>query len=124
METVTHELQGVYDQVSAAFRAKDLDRVMRFIHPDWVGEAQGQRVTREELQAHVAHQFATLDDIDWPRTISDLRPDGDQVTVRSSGPYRARNAETGEPVELQLTNDDRWIHTDAGWLNIHSVAIA
>jgi hypothetical protein len=122
-ESEIAELQAIYESIAEAFERRDLDGVMKFIGPDWEGEANGKIVTREDLKGHVEGQFRDLTDIHWPRTVSLPRADGDRLTVRAAGIYRARKAGSGEPVEMDLTNDDTWVRTDSGWQNVHSRAI-
>ncbi|CAN5369804.1 hypothetical protein BH11ARM1_BH11ARM1_08300 [soil metagenome] len=117
------ELQEIYDEIGRAFAAKDLDGLSKFIDQSWTGEMGSDTVSREQLLENISGQFARLRDIYWPRTLSYERVEGDQVTVRAIGVYRAFELKDGEQVEMKLANDDTWVNGPDGWRNVHSVSI-
>src|SRR5882724_494114 len=92
------ELRAIYTDLADAFRRKDLNAVAGFIAPEFRGQAGKQTVSRDDLLGHVRDQFAKWEDITWNRELSDLRVEGDAVTVRASGVYLAKDRNTGEPV--------------------------
>lgn len=123
MENELDELRTIYAQVNVAFQNKDLDGITKYISPDWTGAFGGGPVTRDQLVDNVRNQLQNFDQISWPRTISDPRAEGDKLTVRAEGPYRAVKADSREPVHMELANEDTWRKGPTGWQNIYSRAI-
>lgn len=116
-------IETKYAEIDEAFRSKDLDTVARHIAPNWVGTAGGKTVTRDQLMENVWHQFETLDNISWHREIELVGAEGELVTVRAVGVFRATKRESGEPLELNLANDDTWTNGPGGWQVTRSVGV-
>jgi ketosteroid isomerase-like protein len=117
------EIEAAYAELDKAFRNKDLDTVARYTASDWKGTASGKAITREQLTEHVRSQFETLDNISWPRTVSLLADADEKVVIRAAGTYTAVKRENGEPIELELSNDDTWTRGPKGWQITRSVSV-
>lgn len=123
MENQLDELRAIYEDVNQAFQNKDLDGITKYISPDWTGEFGGGAVTRDPLVENVRNQLQNFDEISWPRTISHPRTDGNKLTVRAEGPYKAVKADSREPIQMDLANEDTWQKGPNGWQNIYSKAL-
>ena len=123
MANEIEELTPIYDEIAEAFRHKDLEAIAKYISSDWTGAHGENKVTRDQLLENVASQFKDFNDISWPRTLSNPRFDGDNVTVRAAGTYRAMKADSGEPFEMELANDDSWRKGQDGWQSVFSTGL-
>lgn len=123
MDSHLKELEEIYSAVAMAFWEKNLDGIAKYIAEDWTGEYGGHTVKKSDLVGNVREQLETLDHIDWPRTLSIVSVEGDKLTIRSEGTYRAVKKENGEQVEMKLANEDTWQKGPQGWLNIYSQSL-
>jgi len=109
------EIEARYRDIDKAFRHKDLDTVAKHIAPNWTGTDAGKPVTRQDLLDNVKRMFDTLSDITWPRTVKPVSVDEHKVVVIAEGDYRAKKTESGEPVEMHLSNKDTWTDQGGEW---------
>ena len=123
MENELEELKEIYSEIEVAFRNKDLNGIAKYISPEFTGAHGTHTFTRDQLLENVRSQFQDFDDISWPRRIGDVHTDGDKVTVRAEGTYRAVRSDTREPVQMELANHDTWRKGPDGWQNIHSTGL-
>jgi hypothetical protein len=122
-EELLETIEDRYQEIEKAFHDKDLEAVASHIAPGWTGEAKGERVTREQLLGNVRNQFETLDDISWPRTITLISATDTEAVVKAVGDYCATKADTGEPFEMHLANQDTWTLGPGGWQVSGSLAL-
>ena len=115
-----NELNAIYLEIATAIHGKDLNVIAKYISHDWTGVHGEAIVTREILLENLRSQFERFDEISWPRSLSDFRMDGKQVTVRAAGLYGATQRDSHELICLDLANDDTWLEGPSGWQNIYS----
>ena len=123
MEDQLEELRAIYSEIETAFRTKDLDGVAKYISTSFTGAHGEHTVTRDDLLENVRTQFQDYDDISWPRRIGDAHTEGDKITVRAEGTYRAIKAENQEPIKMELANHDTWQDGPEGWQCVHSTGL-
>ena len=117
------KVEAAYAEIDEAFRNKDLDAVARHTAPDWSGTTGEKTVTRDQLLENVRMQFETLENISWNRTVNLVSADDDRIVAKATGVFRAVKRANGDPVELNLANEDTWRRGPTGWQVSHSVAL-
>src|SRR5687767_7602267 len=87
-ETLIRELEGIYAAIEHDLQRGDLDAIARRLETGYVAIGpDGTAVDREEILAGMRDMIGNLSDIRWPRRITGLVRDGDEVVVTADGEF-------------------------------------
>jgi len=111
-------LMAKYNAFTAAFQAKDIDKVSAMMTDDYTATQGAQTFTRDQIVTDFKGRMAASSNVKWPRTIKSLTVAGNNAIVVVDGHFTGTMTDpknTKHDFEFTATSKDTWTKTPQGW---------